>query len=106
LAAGGKKVPVVHRLGGFMLAPQSVVFSPDGRRLAGGGQGSEAVKLWDVNSLEEVLNLGASGSLFFGTQFSPDGHVPAAMTEQNELHLWRAPTMAQIDAAEAKEAAR
>jgi WD40 repeat protein len=30
----------------FLLAPHSISFSPDGRRLAAGGDDREVVKLW------------------------------------------------------------
>ena len=46
-------------LHGFLMGVHSVAFSPDGTRLALGSDGREAVKLWDVASLQEVATLGA-----------------------------------------------
>jgi WD40 repeat protein len=92
----------VSKLDG-LLAPSSVAFTRDGR-LVGGGHGAESIKVWDLSSQQEVLNLGATGSKFFGLEFSPDGTVLAAENEQVELHLWRAPPWQEIEAAEAQEA--
>jgi WD40 repeat protein len=97
----GGGVPPVAILGGFTLAPHSIAFSPDGRRLAAGGDGREAVRLYDAESFLPVLTLAARGSLFQRTAFSPDGTVLAASNEEGELHLWRAPSWAEIEAAEA-----
>ena len=54
----------------------SVVFSPDGQRLATGGSNpDDAVKLWDVDSWQELLTLEGTGHAF---QFSRPFH-PTAM---------------------------
>ena len=78
----------------------SVAFSPDSKRLALGGGGIEAIKLWNVESLQELLTLEGEGSFFYRTTFSPDGNVLGSMNEQGVLHLWRAPSWDEIDAAE------
>ncbi|MGC9940569.1 MAG: protein kinase [Verrucomicrobiota bacterium] len=93
-------------LRGFLLGVHSVAFSPDGTRLALGSNEREAVKLWDVASLEEVATLGARGSLFLSTRFSPDGNTLGSMNGSGELYLWRAPSWAEINMAEAQEKAR
>jgi WD40 repeat protein len=90
-------------LHGFLMGVHSVAFSADGTRLALGSNGSEAIKLWDVASLEEVVTLGAQGSVFFSTKFSPDGNVLGSLNESGVLYLWRAPSWDEINAAEAKE---
>ena len=90
-------------LHGFLLGVHSVAFSADGTRLALGSDGSEAVKLWDVASLEEVLTLGAQGSVFSSTRFSPDGNVLGSLNNSGDLYLWRAPSWDEINTAEAKE---
>jgi WD40 repeat protein len=87
---------------GFLNAVHSVAFSPDGGRLALGGDGSEAVKLWDVESYQELLTLEGDGSLFGSTAFSPDGNIVGSRNGQGKLHLWRAPSWAEIEAAEKK----
>ena len=87
---------------GHMLGIHSVAFSPDGRRLAtGGGSGREAVKLWDVATCREMLTLPGEGSIFGFVAFSPDGNwLIARSSLAGHLHLWRAPSWAEIDAAE------
>src|SRR5262249_19039456 len=52
------------KLTGFLLRASSVAFSSNGRRLAAGSNGKEAVKIWDVDSHLELLTLEGSGSLF------------------------------------------
>jgi WD40 repeat protein len=90
-------------LHGFLLGVHSVAFSADGTRLALGSNGREAVKLWDVASLEEVATLAAQGSIFFSTKFSPDGNVLGSLNDSGDLYLWRAPSWDEINTAEAKE---
>lgn len=81
---------------GFLQGAHSVAFSPDGRRIAIGSNGNEAVKLWDVESLQELLTLPARGSIFDQTAFSPDGNLLASRNMQGMLHIWRAPSFEEI----------
>ena len=90
------------KFSGFLMGVHSVAFSPDSKRLAVSSDGSEAVKLWDVESHQELLTLEGEGSLFGSSAFSPDGNVLAAMNAQGALHLWRALSWAEIEAAEKK----
>jgi WD40 repeat protein len=85
----------------FLLAPLSVTFSPDGRRLAAGGNGREAVKLWVTAAWQEVLTLAGEGSLFSFVAFSPDGQTLMARNNQGLLHIWTAPSLKTIDKTEA-----
>jgi WD40 repeat protein len=76
-------------------------FSPDGRRLATGGDTpKDVVKLWDLATQRELLTLPAQGYLFVHVAFSPDGNTLMATGLAGVAHLWRAPTWAEIDAAE------
>ncbi len=68
--------------------------------MAAGGSGLEAVKIWDVESQEELLTLPAQGSMHHRTAFSRDGHVLGSMNDTRQLHLWRAPSWEEIEAAE------
>ncbi|MCS7090388.1 MAG: serine/threonine-protein kinase [Limisphaera sp.] len=81
---------------GFLQGAHSVAFSPDGRRVVIGSNGNEAVKLWDAESLQELLTLAGSGSIFVSTAFSPDGNVLAACNMRGELHIWEAPSFEEI----------
>jgi len=64
------------------------------------------VKLWDVDSWQEMLTLEGTGSLFRLTAFSPDGNAIGSMSRDGILHVWQAPSWAEINAAEAKEKAQ
>jgi hypothetical protein len=89
----------VDTLRSFLIGEVSVAFSPDGRLLAAGSNGQEAVKLWDTETRQEVLTLGGEGSFFFGLKFSPDGRYLLAVSYVGLAHLWSAPTWAErIDA--------
>ena len=89
---------------GFLQGVYSVTFSPENDRLVTGSDGKEAIKLWDVESHEELLTLEGQGSMFNVTAFSPDGAVLGSMnstdSKRSILHLWRAPSWAEIEAAE------
>jgi WD40 repeat protein/serine/threonine protein kinase len=92
---------VIPPFKGHMQGAHGVAFSPDGRRLAtGGGTDRDAVKLWDLSTHRELMTLSGQGSLFLIVAFSPDDRWLAACSYEGKLHLWRAPSWAQIDAAE------
>ncbi len=85
---------------GHMTGAHGVAFSPDGRRLATGGNSRDAVKLWDLSTHRELMTLPGQGTLFFSVVFSPDGRWLAACPWEGKLHLWRTPSWAEIAAAE------
>ena len=86
---------------GHMQGAHGVAFSPDGRRLATGGNSRDVVKLWDLSTHRELMTLSGQGSVFSFVVFSPDGNWLAACSwDEGQLHLWRAPSFAEIDAAE------
>jgi serine/threonine protein kinase/WD40 repeat protein len=93
----------LETLKGFLTGAHSAAFSPDGKRLAAGSNSREAVKLWDTETRQEVLTLSGEGSLFYAIRFSPDGRYLLAINRAGLAHLWSAPTMAEIEAAEAAE---
>jgi WD40 repeat protein len=93
----------VERLKDFQLGAHAVTFSPDGKRLAAGSNGQEAVKLWDTETWQGVLTLSGEGSSFVAIRFSPDGRYLLALNSAGLAHLWSAPTLAEIEAAEAAE---
>jgi len=74
----------------------SVAFSPDGKRLATGSGGSNAVKLWDTRSWQNVLTLKGEGWDFEEIRFSQDGSLIGSLNRVGTLHLWRAPSREEI----------
>jgi WD40 repeat protein len=94
----------VATLGRFLLGAHSVAFSPDGARLAATSTGKETIKLWDMESHQEVLTLESQGSRFVRSAFSPDGNMLGALSMEGYLHVWRAPTWAEIQTAESQPA--
>ena len=85
---------VVHRLTGHRGLVFAVVFSPDGTRVATGGQDG-TIRLWDVNSGKQMAVL--HGHKFFvrTLAFSPDGQylVSGGGTDEvpGNVRVWRAP---------------
>jgi eukaryotic-like serine/threonine-protein kinase len=82
--------------GGFASVVWGAAFSPDSKRIAASSSGLEAVKLMDVESHEALLTLDGRGSAFDSVAFSPDGNTLAASNWRGVLHLWRAPSWADI----------
>ena len=90
-------------------SPHSVaLFAPNGRRIATGHSSSEQTKnvvyLWDVATHRNLLALPGQGRGFGFVQFSPDGNALMAINADGLLHLWRAPSWEEIEAAEKAEA--
>jgi serine/threonine protein kinase/Tol biopolymer transport system component len=90
----------IVRLSGILGQVWGVGFSPDGKRFMTGDGGKEAVTLWDMESHEKLLTLESRASFFEDMAFSPDGNVLAAANQRGFVHLWRAPSWAEIEAAE------
>jgi eukaryotic-like serine/threonine-protein kinase len=89
---------------GHMNGLSGVAFSPDGRRLTTGAGGRDAIKLWDMSTRRELATLPSEGTFFSFVAFSPDGNWLAAKSWEGHLHLWHAPSLAQIEAVEKGEA--
>jgi WD40 repeat protein len=82
-------------------AVRGPAFSADGRRLAvAGGSTEEALKLWDMATLRELIALPAEGFYCYRTAFSPDRNTLVAIDRNGVTHLWHAPAFAEIDALE------
>jgi WD40 repeat protein len=84
---------------GFRQDPHSLTISPDGQRLAAGSDGKEAIKLFDMTTHQELLTLEGEGG-YFRARFSRDGNILGATSDKGLLHLWSAPSLAEIEAAE------
>jgi serine/threonine protein kinase/Tol biopolymer transport system component len=90
----------IAKFTGFQRLVWGVAFSPDVKRLATGSTGKDAIKVWDVDTHEALLSLEGQGSIFDSVAFSPDGNVLGAANRQGVLHLWRAPSWAEIESTE------
>lgn len=78
----------------------------DGRRLAVCSEGTEPLKLFDMASGRELLSLGDGTAGLWLVGFSPDGSTVGARARDGTLHLWSAPSWAEIAAAETAAASR
>ena len=95
----------ITTLRGQLFALQSVCFSPDGRRLAA-GTGDGGIIIWDLETGREVLVLKRHQNLVnlvFAVRFHPSGDSLLSV-DQTTLRLWRAPSWAEIEAAEKVQA--
>lgn len=82
----------------------SAAFSPDGKRLVTGlatsGDIQPALRFWDPESGRDLLSLHGHGAWTQQIQFSPDGNAVLAVSYYGIADLWRAPSWAEIEAAE------
>lgn len=77
----------------------SIDFSDDGRRIAtGGGEEANAVKIWDVETRQELMTLAIPGYSFRQVEYSPDNNSVMLIGGLDFLKVWHAPTLAEIDA--------
>jgi WD40 repeat protein len=83
--------------GGERLWYTTLALSPDGRRLAAGGS---PVRLWDPATQQQVALLKAP-DVPRALAFSADGNMLVFVGDQT-LQTWRAPSWAEIEAAEKK----
>jgi len=96
---------VVSKLHGSLLSVSAMDFSPDSKRLITGGIGERALHLWDTESWQQLqlLTIESQGGTCEEVAFSSDGNTIAALDATGILQLLRAPSWAEINAAEAKE---
>jgi WD40 repeat protein len=66
---------------------QGLAVSPDGARLASGGNDG-AVRLWDVPTGRQVAVLEGHTGWVFGVAFSPDGRLLASAGADQSVRLW------------------
>lgn len=75
----------------------ALAFSPDSRRLATGGDGEEALKLWDVATWKELITLERPDQGVQQIAFSDDGLKIIARNSQDDVLIWHVPSFAEID---------
>jgi WD40 repeat protein len=88
----------------------SVAFSPDGRRVVTGsfvgGSLGEVARVWDFVAQRDLIRLRGRGTFAGWTAFSPDGNTVLAVSWAGVAELWRAPSWAEIDAADKGQVAQ
>jgi tetratricopeptide (TPR) repeat protein/Tol biopolymer transport system component len=72
-----------------------VAWSPDGKRLATGGD-YHNVKVWDAETRKELLTLSGHTHLVLGVAWSPDGKRLATASSDNTARVWDAATGQQL----------
>ena len=77
-----------HTLAARVPGPSlNVAFSPDGRRLATGGE-ENTVKIWDVQTGQELHTLRGHSGDVYTVAFSPDGRWVASAGEDSTVKVW------------------
>jgi WD40 repeat protein/serine/threonine protein kinase len=84
---------------GHLLGVHSVAFSIDSRRFATSSLTKEAVKLWDLTTMQEVLNLSMPGGVTHSLAFSPDGEILVCFSTGFGPRCWSAPPLTGLDVA-------
>jgi WD40 repeat protein len=99
-----ERIKVLH---GHMQGVHGVRFSPDGKSLVSSSGAREAVKLWHVETGQELLTLKGKGSLLDQVEFVDGGNALLAGSagQKGTWQIWRAPSWEEIAAAEAREKA-
>jgi WD40 repeat protein len=94
-------------LAGSMQDVDGVAFSPDSRRLATSSHGDEMVKLWDMETRQELLTLPGTGSEIYAIEFTDNGNTILAGRAacfgrdiSGLCQFWTAPSWGEIAAAE------
>ena len=77
----------VNTLEGHFDWVNSIVFSPDGRRIAS-GSGDKTVRVWDVQTGECQHTLEGHFEMVWSVVFSPDGSLVASGSSDGTVRVW------------------
>jgi WD40 repeat protein len=77
----------------------ALAFSADSRRLATANEGGKIVRLWDVDTRQELITLPCESPNVQQLLFTSDGSQLVARTP-GDFVFWRAPSFAEIEAKE------
>jgi WD40 repeat protein len=96
---------LIGTLTGHKQSIYTVAFAPDGTTIASASDDS-TLKFWNVPTQQELLTITRLGGGLRALTFSPDGRSLVAGTSSTlvsgGLRIFRAPTLQEIDAAEAR----
>jgi WD40 repeat protein len=95
--------PLAPLSGHTAFVPQ-VIFSPDGKTLATASYDS-TLRLWNAALGEEVATLRGHSAVVQCLTWSADGRAIFTGSGDATVRIWQAPSLAEINAAEAKETA-
>jgi WD40 repeat protein len=84
-----------NRLEGHDSVVTSVNFSPDGKTLVS-GSGDKTIKLWNVETGQEIRTLKGHDSVVSSVNFSPDGKTLVSGSWDNTIKLWNVETGKEI----------
>jgi WD40 repeat protein len=90
--AADKQMPFTM---GRRVEGQYLALNPDGKRIVTRLGPREFVKLWDVETGEEILTLGRLFGMVTSVAFSPDGNKVAATSQFGEVKIWDATPLAK-----------
>jgi WD40 repeat protein len=79
--------PTVWR--GEKMTPGVLAYSPDGKRIASGGDYRDRSFLWDVESGKQIAELTECGDIIESASFSPDGKVLVTNGLDTDKSQWR-----------------
>ncbi|MHC1769466.1 MAG: protein kinase [Verrucomicrobiia bacterium] len=91
------------------LSVHALAFSPDSRRLGIASEGDEAIRLWDVATWQPLITLGRKGTVISQFVFTAQGKGIAAVSRREgkeEIILWQAPSLVEIEAKEEEKRAQ
>jgi WD40 repeat protein len=73
----------------------SVAFSPDGQWLASGSE-DNTMRLWEVETGQQVRTFAGHASSVYSVAFSPDGRLLASGSADHTVRLWEVDTGRQV----------